>query len=176
MLETNRLIVKQSTFDNFDNVYRLLSDAEVMRYVGRGAKTREETIEGLEKMIRHFEKHHFSFGDVYEKESGVFVGRAGLIYLEMNDSQPDIELGYILHKNFWNKGYATELAKGLIHWAFQDLSLQKLIAVAHPENKGSRHVLEKAGMHYVGRINAYDTEVDKFEIFKNSEGCYERKK
>ena len=170
MLKTDRLIVRQSTFDNFENVYRLLSDAEVMRYVGRGVKTREETEEGLEKMIHHFEKHGFSFGDVYEKGSEIFVGRAGLIYLEMNDSQPEIELGYTLHKFFWNKGYATELAKGFIQRAFQDLFLEKLISVAHLENKGSAHVLEKAGMHYVGRISAYNTEVDKFEIFKNAAG------
>lgn len=167
LLETKRLIVKPTSLDNFENVYALLSDPEVMRYVGRGVKTREETQESLEKMIRHKEKHGFSFGDVYEKDTGLFVGRAGLIYLEMKDDQPDIEVGYTLHKQFWKKGYATELAKAFLDWGFKNLPVNKLVAVIRPENEESRRVLEKSAMHYVGRVNCYDTDVAKYEIFKN---------
>lgn len=167
LLETKRLIVKPTSLENIENVYALFSDPEVMRYVGRGIKTREEIRESLEEMIKHKEKHGFSFGDVYEKDTGLFVGRAGLIYLEMKDDQPDIEVGYILHKQFWKKGYATELARALLDWGFKHLSVNKLVAVIRPENEESRCVLEKSGMHYVGRENCYDTEVAKYEIFKN---------
>ncbi len=167
LLETKRLIVKPTSLDNFENVYALFSDPEVMRYVGRGVRTREETQANLKKMIQHQEKHGFSVGDVYEKHTGLFVGRAGLIYLEMKDDQPDIEVGYTLHKKFWKNGYATELAKAFLDWGFNNLSVKKLVAVIRPENEGSRRVLEKSSMHYVGRINCYDTEVAKYEIFKN---------
>lgn len=167
MLETKRLIVKSTSLENFENVYTLFSDPEVMRYVGSGAKTREETRESQEKMINHYNKHGFSIGDVYEKETDLFVGRAGLIYLEMKDDQPDIEIGYTLHQEFWKKGYATELAKAFLEWGFAHLPVDKLCAVIRPENEKSRRVLEKSGMQYLGRANCYNTEVAKYEIQKN---------
>lgn len=166
ILETQRLIIKSPALDNFENLYALYSDPEVMQYVGQGVRSREETRKKLAEIIYHFEKHGFSFGDVYKKESGACIGRAGLIYLEMNDSQPEIELGYTLHKAYWNKGYATELAKAFIQWGFEHLPVEKLIAVTHPDNKKSRHVLEKTGMHYVGNVRCYNTEVVKYEIYK----------
>lgn len=167
ILETQRLIVKPTSYENLDQVYTLFADPEVMRYVGRGVKTREETLDYLKKFINHYEKHGFGFGDVYEKESGLFVGRAGLIFLELKDDQPDIEVGYALHKKFWKKGYATELAKAFLDWGFKHLPVNKLVAVIRPENEESRRVLEKSGMHYVGRENCYGTQVAKYAIFKN---------
>jgi [ribosomal protein S5]-alanine N-acetyltransferase len=137
-----------------------------MRYYGAGAKTYEETREFMIKMVQHQEKHGFSSGNVYEKETGLFVGRAGLIYLEMNDNQPDIEVGYLLHKQFWNKGYATELTKTFLEWGFKHLSVNKLIASVRLENTGSLHVLEKAGMTYVGNVQCYGNEIGKYEISK----------
>lgn len=166
LLETERLIVKLTSLDNFETIYRLHSDPEVMRYVGQGAKTRDESRESIEKIIRHQEKHGFSFGDVYEKGTDLYVGRAGLIYLEMNDSQPDIEVGYVLHQAFWGKGYATELAKGFLEWGFKQLSVDKLVAVIRPQNDPSRHVLEKCGMRYVGKVHSYGGEMDKYEILR----------
>lgn len=166
-METKHLIVKPTSLDNFENVYSLYSDPEIMRYVGRGVKTAQETRESIEKMIQHQEKHGFSSGDIYEKETGLFVGRGGLIYLELNDNQPEIEVGYILLKKFWQKGYATELAKAFLEWGFKHLSVKKLVAVIHPENEASRRVLEKAGMYYVGRTHCWGIEVAKYEIYSS---------
>jgi ribosomal-protein-alanine N-acetyltransferase len=149
LLETMRLIIKPSSLANIDNVYTLFFDSDVMHYIGHGIKTRDETQENLTRMIVQQEKYGFSFGDVYEKKSGYFVGRAGLMFSDKNDDQSDIEVGYALHKQFWQQGYATELTKALIAWAFAHLAINKLIAVVHPENLASRRVLEKAGMRYV---------------------------
>lgn len=166
LLETKRLIIKPTTLANFEEVYPLFSDPEVMRYVGRGVRNREEAREGLEKMIRHQEKHGFSIGCVYEKESGKLVGRAGLIYWELNDSQPEVELGYCLFKKYWKKGYATELARAFLAWGFENLKLNKVIAVLYPENQASRRVLEKVGMHYVGMVTSYGIQAAKYELYK----------
>ena len=166
-LETKRLIIKPSSLENVETVYPLVSDPEVMRYVGKGAKTPEETVEGIKNHILHFQKHGFGFGDVYEKATGTFIGNAGLVYLEMDDTQPEIEVGYRLHKAYWNKGYGTELTKALIDWGFKNIPVKKLVAVLRSENEKSRRVLEKAGMRYVGRVHSYNNEVAKYEIYKN---------
>jgi RimJ/RimL family protein N-acetyltransferase/predicted acetyltransferase len=166
-LETERLILKEPSFDSLEDLYALQADLDTMRYIGNGVRTREEVREGLKKMLQHFEKHGFGLGDIFEKASGTYIGRAGLIYLAFDDTQPEIEVGYQLHKAFWNRGYATELTKALINWGFQHLAIEHLVAVIRPENERSRHVLEKVGMRYIGRTIYYDKEVAKYQILKN---------
>lgn len=167
-LETKRLIIKPSELGDLDNLCALQADHDVMEYIGKGVRSSLEVNKWLEKSISHHKKHGFSFGSVFEKESGIFVGQAGIMYLNYDDAQPDIEIGYRLYKKFWSNGYATELAKALIQWGFKNLSVNTLVAVTHPKNTRSRHVLEKSGMNYVGIVNCYDAEVAKYEILKNN--------
>lgn len=166
ILETKNLVVKAPCLDDLDHLYQLFSDQDVMQYIGN-LRTKEDTKQRLEKMVLYHKKYGYSIGHVYEKQTGRFIGRSGLIHLEFNENQPEIEVGYILLKEFWKKGYATELAKAFIHYGFHHLKLPKIVAVIRPENEGSRHVLEKSGMHYVGRVICYQTEVAKYEILKN---------
>ncbi len=163
-IETPRLIIKPPNWIDFEAYHGLLSDPEVMRYIGKGIRTREETQENLQNQINHFNKHDFSLGFVYEKQTGLFVGRAGLVYLEMKDDQSDIEIGYALHHQFWNQGYGTELVKACIHWGFQHLPVKQLLAVINPDNERSRRVLERAGMRYWQRKHCYQTEVAQYFI------------
>jgi len=165
-LETKRLIINTPEAIDFDNLYALQADTDVMQYIGQGVRTPAEVTSGLEKAIAHQKKYGFSLGCVFEKESGNFVGRAGLIYLAYDDTQPDIEVGYALTKAAWDKGYATELARALIHWGFQHLPVVKLVAVINPKNDRSRRVLEKVKMNYVGRAHYWNNEVALYDIHK----------
>lgn len=167
-LETKRLIIKSSTLEDLDDLCALQSDIDVMKYIGQGVRNPEDMKKWFEKSLSHYQKHGFSFGSVFEKKSGYFIGQAGIVYLDYDDSQPDIEVGYRLSKEYWHHGYATELAKALISWGFEHLSINKLVAVINPNNERSRSVLERVGMHYVGRINCYNMEVAKYEILKNT--------
>lgn len=166
LLETKRLSLKPPELSDFDNLFLLQSDPEVMRYMGHGVRTQQEVMEGLEAAIAHNQKHGFSLYCVFEKDSGAFIGRAGLIYLAYDDSQPDIEVGYALTKNAWHKGYATELAKALIEWGFNHLTVTKLVAVINPQNEASRRVCERANLRYVGRSKYRDKEVALYDINK----------
>lgn len=168
-LKTERLIIKPSTPEDFDDLYAIQSDPDVMQYVGEGARNIKEVKQSLENIIAHHQKHGFSFGSVFEKTSKLLIGQAGLCYLGNDDSQPEIEVGYRLKKQHWGNGYATELTKALITWGFNNLTVDKLVAVARLENKRSCRVLEKAGMDYVGNTNYLGEEVLKFEIYKNDQ-------
>lgn len=164
-IETERLIIKKPCLNNLNEAFILDSDPEVMLFMG-GPRTLQATQEWLDKNIRHYEKHGFGFGFVYEKATNIFIGRAGLLYLAYDDTQPDIEIGYRLHKACWGRGYATELTKALIKWGFENLTVNKLVGIINPDNQRSRRVLEKAGMHYVGKSKYYDKKVDRYEIMK----------
>jgi [ribosomal protein S5]-alanine N-acetyltransferase len=165
-LETERLIIKTPSLEYLHEAFLLDSDPNVMYFMG-GPRTLESTREWLEKNIRHQERNGFGFGLVFEKETSQFIGRAGLLYLAYDENQTDIEIGYRLHEVFWGKGYATELVKALIKWGFENLSVNKLVAVIKPDNHRSRNVLEKSGLCYVGKSKYYDDEVDRYEISKH---------
>ena len=60
----------------------------------------------------------------------------------------EIEVGYALFKDFWGKGYAVEASEAFLIYGFEELNLEKIVAVANPDNKNSRRVMEKIGMNY----------------------------
>jgi ribosomal-protein-alanine N-acetyltransferase len=167
LLTTSRLIIKEPSLNDFDNLYHLQSNPKVMKFIGKGIRDKIEVMEGLKKAIDHYNKHNFSLGSVYLKDSHEFIGRAGLIYFNYNDKQPDLEVAYALLPEYWGKGYATELTKALIIWAFQNFSINKLIAVVDPENIASQKVLIKSGMSSKGTIKYWNKEVMNFEIMKS---------
>jgi RimJ/RimL family protein N-acetyltransferase len=70
---------------------------------------------------------------------------SGFFHQEI-DGTSEIEIGYRLHPNYWNKGLATEAAQAVRDHAFRDLNLSRLISLIHPENAASRRVAEKIGL------------------------------
>jgi [ribosomal protein S5]-alanine N-acetyltransferase len=164
LLTSPRLYIKEPTLNDFDSLFNLQSNSEVMSYIGNGVRSQEEVMNGLEKAISHYKQHQFSLGSVFLKSSPKFIGRAGLIYFNYDDSQADIELAYALLPEYWGIGYATELAQALVSWGFDQLSIPKLIAVVHPKNSNSQKVLIKAGMMNTGTINYWNKDVLRFEV------------
>ncbi len=163
-LKTNRLFIKPPNETDLSNWFDLHADPDVMYYVSGSCQP--DTIKRwMQADISHYQKHGFCLGSVFEKTNNEFVGRAGIVFLNYDDAQPELEIGYILSKKHWNKGYGTELVKGLIEWGFNYLNVSKLVAVTHPENKRSQHVLEKSGMRFAKRIQYYDDQCDFYEIY-----------
>jgi RimJ/RimL family protein N-acetyltransferase len=62
------------------------------------------------------------------------------------------ELGYRLGPAYWGQGYAAEAAQGLVGFGFATLGLHRICAMCHPDNAGSRRVMEKMGMQYEGHL------------------------
>lgn len=167
-IETKRLIIEAPDLNDIDKIYLLDSDPEVMRYIGNGQpRSKEESRRWYLKSIEYYQKYKCSFGLVYEKETGEFIGRDGINHNDYDDSQPDIEIGYRLLKKFWNRGYATELAIALIQWGFENLKLVKICGFASPYNLASRNVLEKAGMKLIGLDTYAEEKVVRYAILKN---------
>ncbi|CAN5304881.1 hypothetical protein BH10PSE19_BH10PSE19_10500 [soil metagenome] len=168
ILETKRLILKTIALSHFEDLFALRSDPEVMKYIGDGSIQTKEEVENFIKCgAGYYEKYGLDFFSVYEKETGKFVGQAGLFHVGFNVKQSDIELAYRLHTKYWNRGYATELSKALINYGFSKLSLPKIIAAVRPENDRSRRVMEKAGMSYIGIIDFRGSPWPCYEIYNN---------
>ncbi len=120
-----------------------------MRYIGTGTSHSEsidDTERRLQDLIDHQDEHGFSLWAVTERANGTVMGDAGLIHYAHRG--PEIELAYRLAKPYWGRGYATEAARAWVRHGFDELGLDRIVALTHPENVASRRVLEKVGMRY----------------------------
>ncbi|UZR95266.1 GNAT family N-acetyltransferase [Chondrinema litorale] len=160
VLETDRLQLRHIVPADFDDLFRMNSDPEIMKYVGDGSvRNKEQMKQELEMLISHYtRKPGLGIWATVLKETNTFIGASGLVYY---DDTPEIEIGYRMLKEHWNKGYATEASFGLLKYGFEIMGLKKLVSSAHPENMASRRVMEKIGMTYIhhcfqyGCIQAY---------------------
>lgn len=87
------------------------------------------------------------------KASGVVIGVGGIQPLEQAGL---FEIGWWIWKHYWNRGLATEMARGLVKYAFEVMRLPQVVAIVDPPNQASRRVAEKLGMTYQGVRNAHD--------------------
>lgn len=167
-LETERLILKTHEYGDIEHVLVLRAHPGVMQYIGDGTIHNQAQVQRfLDITIPYQEKHQLGFCAVFEKMTGNFIGQAGLFHLGYDDTQTDIEIAYRLHPHYWHKGYATELVKALIQWGFKHLSVDKLVAVTHPDNIASQKVLTKAGLDFQGVRTWYTVaEVFWYEIYR----------
>jgi [ribosomal protein S5]-alanine N-acetyltransferase len=76
----------------------------------------------------------------------------------------DVEVAYHFAKAAWGKGYATEITRALVAYAFANSELPRIVGVTYPQNAPSQRVLLKAGFRSVGRSLYHDIEVERFEI------------
>lgn len=131
----------------------LYGDAQARRLTG-GVSDIAETQATIERYIERQELDGYSFWAVVGRETGEIVGEAGLKPLE--DEGPEVELGYAFGPEFWGRGYATEAARAVLDEAFGSLGLERVVAVTHEANTGSRRVLAKLGFAAAGRHKSQD--------------------
>ena len=162
-IETARLQLRQFTLDDFDDLFRLYSDPEVMRYLS--LRTREQTQASLCKHIQHWQEHNFGMYAVIDKQSGNMIGRCGLGFL---DNTPEVELGYVFDKSYWNMGLATEASKATLNYGFEEVKLNRIVAIAKPENIASVRVIQKVGMKYEKDAHFYNVDVVYYAIARVS--------
>jgi RimJ/RimL family protein N-acetyltransferase len=150
-LETDRLVLRQFTAADLDNLVELDSDPDVMRYITGGRPTPREQVRDkvLPAFLAYYERFAgYGFWAAVEKATGQFLGWFHLRPPEgANPDEP--ELGYRLLRSAWGKGYATEGSRALIRKAFTELGARRVYAETMAVNRGSWRVMEKVGMRLV---------------------------
>jgi len=166
-LETDRLVLRQFTSADADNLVSLDADPDVMRYVTGGTPTSREEIESevLPAFLGYYQRYEgYGFWAVIEKETGEFLG--WFHFRPYEDGAPgEVDLGYRLRKSAWGKGYATEGSRALIRKGFTEFGVQRVVAQAMAVNQASRRVMEKAGLTLVRTFHQpwpYRIEGDEF--------------
>jgi RimJ/RimL family protein N-acetyltransferase len=150
-LETDRLVLRQFTMADADNLVQLDADPDVMRYITGGVPTSRAEIEDevLPAFLGYYQRYEgFGFWAAIEKATGEFLG--WFHFRPRPDADPgEVELGYRLRKSAWGQGYATEGSRALIRKGFTEHGVQRVVAEAMVVNQASWRVMEKAGLTLV---------------------------
>jgi ribosomal-protein-alanine N-acetyltransferase len=149
-LRTERLVIREFRLDDEPAVHHYGSDEEVTRYLTWGPNSPTDTTAYLKRVaLEAGREPRTSFTLAVATLEGELIGVANLA---ITGEASTGELGYVLSRESWGHGYATEVARRLINFGFDDLGLRRITATCHPDNLASARVLEKTGMHPEGII------------------------
>ncbi|MDX2249203.1 MAG: GNAT family N-acetyltransferase [Bacteroidia bacterium] len=143
---TARTQLRLISWDDFDEYHQLSADPEVMKYISP-VFTPEQSRKKLAELIEWQERHPGrGYWTVRSREDGRFVG---VFCLRKLDRTEETEIGYRISRDFWGKGFASEVAEFLVGYARDTLRLERIVAVTDPHNLASQRVLEKVGLQYL---------------------------
>jgi len=164
-LETARLRYRIPRPPDLDAMLVLVGDPDVMKYLGVNPGTiltREEAKSTLERMIEFWAEHGFGRWVVTSKADDKLIGLCGFRLL---DDTP--ELFYAFARASWGKGLATEAARALLRYGFEDLGFERIVAAVRPANIASINVLTKVGMRYEKEISHYGINAVRYLITRD---------
>jgi RimJ/RimL family protein N-acetyltransferase len=142
-LETERLLLRVFCESDIDAYAEMCSDAEVMRYIGSGKPmSRPDAWRHMAMVVGHWRLRGYGLWAVIERNTGSLVGRVGCWQPE---DWPGFEIGWMLRREYWGRGFAIEAARASLRWAFTDLDQPRAISLIQPANTASIRVAEKLG-------------------------------
>ena len=162
LMETERLVLRMFRESDTDAYAEMMSDPEVMRFLGGGKPApRAEAWRNMAMMLGHWQLRGYGMWAVEEKATGEMVGRVGCWHPE---GWPGLEVGWTLRRRFWGRGYATEAARASIDYAFKALDQTRVISLIAPANVNSIRVAERLGEKPTGEWEVSGTKVIVYAV------------
>ncbi len=150
MIETERLILREYTMDDFDALYEILSDPETMQHYPAPFDA-ERTRHWITWNIENYAKYGFGLWAVVLKETGECIGDCG-ISIQNIDGEMLPEIGYHIHKKLWRKGYGKEAARAVRDWLFRNTDYDIVYSYMKYTNVASYRTAVANGMK---KVKAY---------------------
>jgi RimJ/RimL family protein N-acetyltransferase len=144
-LETERLILRSFREEDVDAMAQLFANPDFMRFSLGVFTERKQTVAFVEKVMGWDRDGIPSQFAVVPRGEDTLIGYCG--FYQHAEVAGEIEIGYRLHPDYWNRGLITEAARAVRDHGFADLKLPRVISLIHPENVPSRRVAEKNGMN-----------------------------
>lgn len=165
-LETERLILRMLCEDDFEDFAELCADPDVVRYLGEGVPlSRENAWRQMATILGHWQLRGYGPWAVEERESGKVIGRIGFFNPE---GWPGFELGWVLRKDRWGRGYAREGAGEALRHAFNVWKREKVISLIQPANEPSIRVALRLGYRLDGSTEVLGKHVQVYSIDADS--------
>jgi ribosomal-protein-alanine N-acetyltransferase len=143
-------------------LHRIYQSEGVLQYFPNPAPPPLERVQRFITGQRtHWEKYGYGNWGILPDGGPEIIGWAGLQYLPEIE---ETEVGFLLDRPFWGKGYATESALASLRFAFDHANLDHIIALVHPNNLASRRVIGKCGLTYVNTLPLWGIELMRYRI------------
>jgi ribosomal-protein-alanine N-acetyltransferase len=146
-LQTERLLLRDLEPDDLDALAAMFADEEVMRWIGAGGVLGRDVAAGMiERQQRHYLERGWGQWATVERASGRMIGVCGLILWPEIGGREELEVAYLLARDAWGKGFATEAAL-----AIRDYGVAirpDLVSLIYPDNAASINVARKVGMRW----------------------------
>jgi len=144
VLQTPRLILRPFSESDLEEMAALMANKDFMRF-SLGVFSHEQTAAFLEKVCAGDREGLPSQFAVLLRADQRLIGYCGF-FAQVVDDVEEIEIGYRLDPDLWGQGLATEAARAVRDFGFDELKLPRLISLIHPDNVASKRVAEKNGM------------------------------
>jgi RimJ/RimL family protein N-acetyltransferase len=138
VIETARLVLRPLEPCDVDELVALGSDPEVTRFVRRLDRRAAE--QRIAMAAREWGERGYGMLAIVRRDQNRFLGRAGLKHWPEFD---ETEVGWVLRRDAWGHGYATEAGRACVEWGFANLAVPYLTAMIHPANRRSVRVAER---------------------------------
>ena len=155
ILETERLILREYTQNDFDDLYEILSDPETMQHYPKPYDA-AGTQRWLDWNFDNYKTYGYGLWAIELKENGAFIGDCG-ITMQKIDGETLPEIGYHIDKQYWRNGYGSEAAKAVRDWAFENTKFDCLYSYMKYTNIASYSTAASAGLR---KIKEYPDEQD----------------
>jgi len=178
-LITERLRLTPLVDDDFDLAVEMYTDPEVVKNVC-DPMTEAELREEMPDSIKRGANGGIGIWCISDRKTAEKLGDTYLLPMPIDEDDTDfslvvmgqmpdadIEVGYFLKRSAWGRGYATEVCRRMLEFAFQELPLNEVVASVEEENVVSRKVLEKAGLLDRGRTRSYGKDSPIYRITRD---------
>ncbi len=151
VIETKRLRLREYTKDDFDELKKVISDPETMKYYEKPYDDAGVN-RWLNWCINSYAQNGFGLWAIELKETGQFIGDCGLS-LQNIDNEILPEIGYHINKKYWRNGYAKEAGIAVKEWAFKNTKYTKLYSYMTKDNTPSYSTAMSIGLKFVKEYN-----------------------
>ena len=164
-LETRRLLLRKITLDDAPAVFAYASDPQVPVYMPwQPHQSIAETYEYLAHVIGRYQQGWPSPWGIVFKDDARLIGTCG--YGSWEPEHRRAEIGYVLHREYWGRGYMSEAVRAIIDFGFRRMALNRIEARCEVPNIGSARVMEKVGMAFEGVLREQMYEKGRFRDMK----------
>ena len=154
--QTDRLNIRKLEIGDIEVWRTFFENNSYLKYLGLDLSldSKTQSIDWIERQLWRYDNNSYGHHALIDKNTNKFVGQCGLLTQEV-ENKKEIEIGYHILPKYWGKGYATEAAKKIRDFAFENEITDTLISIIDIRNAASQKVAEKIGMKRTKQIK-YD--------------------
>jgi len=165
-IRTNQLALIPLQPEHAEILQRIYQTDGVLRYF---PNTTPPPLEKVQRFIHSQQEHWGKYGygnwGILPDGETQIIGWAGLEFVpELNET----EVGFLMDKPFWGRGYGSEAAQASLQFGFQNFELDHMIVLVHPDNLVSRRIIEKCGMNYMEIIHLWGVDLMRYKLMREN--------